>query len=185
MLCAKKIKEMLQAKKEGEKTKQCCMPKKDKTNVASKNSKMLRAKAGKSHPILGAWGGMGELRSRPGGVENRRGATRPEKEKCNLREYENWKAHLNTADNSRNVRIVLAAPHIEHPLVGGHPLPLLLLQPLGDVANHQLLLEPARPEFQLWDWMSNKYSTLEREIAAEHSPFLRYHPVQPLFRWLS
>ena len=54
MLCAKKIKEMLQAKKEGEKTKQCCMPKKDKTNVASKNSKMLRAKAGKSHPILGA-----------------------------------------------------------------------------------------------------------------------------------
>ena len=29
--------------------------------------------------------------------------------------------------------------------------------------------------------MSNKYSTLEREIAAEHSPFLRYHPVQPLF----
>ena len=85
------------------------------------------------------------MRSRPGGAESRRGATPPEKEKSNLREYENWKAlDLNPADNCRYVRIVLAAPHIEHPLVGGHPLPLLLLQPLGDVANHQLLLEPAR-----------------------------------------
>ena len=127
MLQAKKKKKMLHAK--WRKTK--------------KN--MLRAKAGKSHPILGVWGGTGELRSRPGGAESRRGATRPEKEKSNLREYENRKAHLNPADNCRYVRIVLAAPHIEHPLVGGHPLPLFLLQPLGDVANHQLLLEPGGP----------------------------------------